>query len=109
MSTNPRRGGNGLADTPEEELVIIHVAIAAVAALLASAGALWLQGASWLVEHHVLVARAARPLIEVPGTAGAGLDLPRIAIAVAVLLAALAGTISAGRRALDRRRREELG
>lgn len=109
MSTSPNRGGNGLADTPEEELVIIHVAIAAVGAVLASAGALWLGAAGWLVEHHVLVARSAEPLLEIPGTSGSGLDLPRIAIAVALVLAVLAAAISAGRRAVERRRREELG
>ena len=109
MSNSPNGGGNGLANTPQEELVLIHVAIAAVAVLLGSAGALWLQGANWLVEHQVLVPHAAAPLLEIPATAGAGLDLPRIAIVTGVLLAAIAAGVSAAHRALNRRRHEELG
>ena len=107
MSNPAPRNSNGIADTPQEELVLIHVALAAVAIVVGSAGALWLQGSVWLVEHKVLVARAAQPLIEVPGTAGAGLDLPRIAIALSLVLAALAGAVSAARRAW-RRRPEDL-
>lgn len=106
MSTPPRRVGNGVADTPEEELVLIHVAIAAVAVVLGSAGALWLTGSVWLVQHKVLVAQAAQPLIEVPGTAGAGLDLPRVAIAAGLIVATLAGAVSYVRHAW--RRREDL-
>lgn len=106
MSNAPHRGGNGVADTPEEELVLIHVAIAAVAIVLGSAGALWLFASAWLVEHKVLVSAAAKPLIEIPGTAGAGLDLPRIAIAGGILLAGLAAAVSAVRRAWTRRREE---
>lgn len=106
MSTPPRRVGNGVADTPEEELVLIHVAIAAVAVVLGSAGALWLTGSGWLVKHEVLVAQAAQPLIEIPGTAGAGLDLPRVAIATGLIVAALAGAVSYVRHAW--RRREDL-
>jgi len=108
VSTPTRRPGNGVADTPEEELVLIHIVMGAVTIVLGSAGALWLTGAAWLVEHQVLVARAAQPLVEVPGAAGAGLDLPRIAIAAALLLAALAGAVSYVRRSWTRRREELL-
>lgn len=100
--TAPRGGSNGLADTPEEELLIIHVAMAVLALLFASAGALWLQGSAWLVEHQVLVAHTAQPLVEVPGTAGAGFDLPRLAIAAGLVLAGLATVVSAARRAWRR-------
>lgn len=44
--------------------------------------------ASWLTQRNVLVAPADNPLLVIPGTAGAGLDLMRIIpIASAILLA----------------------
>lgn len=97
--TNPANSrGNGLADTPEEEVLLIHIAMAAAALLLGSAGVIWLKGATWLVEHHVLVAAAKTPLVELPSSGGAGLDLPRIAIIAGVVIAGLAWAISAIRR-----------
>lgn len=105
MSNAPQRG-KGLADTPEEEVLLIHIGIAMVGIVLASAGALWLKGAVWLVQHKVLVAAAADPLVQIPGAAGAGLDVPRLAIAAAIILASLAAAVSSARHALGRRRQD---
>ena len=98
---------NGSADTPEEELVVINVAIGALGTVLASAGILWFKGVAWLLEHKIIVPEAAAPLITIPGTHGAGLDLPRTALAAAILLAVLTLTVSAGHRAITRSRRRE--
>lgn len=106
MNNTTRQGGNGLADTPEEELLVIIIAVVACGALLGSVGVLWLKGVTWLVEHHILIAATSHPAVAIPGAEGAGLDGPRIAIAVALLVATLAGSISAGRRRLARRRQE---
>jgi len=106
MSNTPYRG-NGLADTPEEEVLLIHIALGMVGVALASAAALWLTGSAWLVEHQVLVPAKAAPVVQIPGAAGAGLDLSRIAIAAAIVLAVLVIAVSSARRAL-RHRREDL-
>ena len=50
---------------------------------------------SWLIAHHVLVT-PARALLQVPG-AGAGLDAPRLMIAIAALAAALGDRALPGR------------
>ncbi len=103
MTLNSPQRGNGLADTPEEELLLIHVALVAAGVVLGSASAIWLMGATWLVEHQILVAQSADPLLEIPGTNGAGLDLPRVAVAAGVIVAILTIAVSAARRAFARR------
>ncbi len=103
--SNPH--GNGIADTPEEELLVINVALGALAAVLGSAAVLWLQGVQWLIQHKILLAASADPLIELPASGGAGLDLPRIAIAGGVLLGVVVLGVSAAVRAISRRRRRE--
>ena len=104
MSNNPR---NGIADTPEDELVVINAALLALGAVLGSAAVLWLKGVEWLIEHKILIAASADPLLVLPASAGAGLDLPRIAIAGGVLLGAVVLGVSAALRAISRRRRRE--
>lgn len=108
MSNPSHQRGNGLADSPQEELVLIHAGLIALGLIAGSAGALWLKGATWLVEHHILVPGAAGPILTIPGTAGAGLDLPRLAIAAAVVLAGIAVLVSSLCRIVRRRRYEDL-
>ena len=104
--SNTRYRGNGLADTPEEEVLLIHVGLALLGIVAASAGAFWLTGVTWLVERQVLVTAKAEPLVQIPGSGGAGLDIPRLAIIAAVLVATLVSAVSSARRAISRR--EEL-
>lgn len=105
MNNTPSRG-SGVANSPDEEVILVVLGALALSALVGSVGVVWVAGVGWLVEHHILVPAAAHPLLEVPGAAGAGLDLPRVAIAVALLLAVVAVTVSAARRALARSRQE---
>lgn len=103
--TYPGRSGGSYgrwADNEEEEAFLIYMGMLALGAVLGSAGLLWLKGATWLVEHQVLVAAAADPLVVIPGTGGAGLDVSRAAIAAAVILVALVSAVSAARRAWAR-------
>lgn len=48
--------------------------------------------ASWLTDHHVLVAASDNPILVIPETGGAGLDLSRILPITALLLIALVWT-----------------
>lgn len=105
MSNAPYRG-NGLADTPEEEVMLLHIGLAVLGIAVASAGTLWLKGAAWLVEHQVLVAATVDPLLKIPGTGGAGLDVPRLAILAAIVSASLVAAVSTARRAIARRRED---
>jgi hypothetical protein len=82
------------ATTPGEEMLLIYIGMAALAGLLGSVGLFWVQGTAWLVRHHVLVAAARRPFVSIAGAGGDGLDLPRLAIAIAVVLAVLAAIVS---------------
>ena len=54
----------------------------------------------------MLVPAEAQPVIQIPGAAGAGLDLPRLAIASAVAVAVLAVALSSAWRAIGRRRED---
>lgn len=45
--------------------------------------------AAWLTDHHVLVPPADNPILVLPETGGAGLDLARILPIVVLLLIAL--------------------
>ncbi len=62
----------------------------------------WADTVSWLLAHQVLVPAAEHPLLTVPGSVGAGLDVPRLALAVAAALLAFAGVAGAARRHLAR-------
>jgi len=96
VSTAP--SSHGWADSPEEEVILVIVGAVAFGAAAASAGSLWLMGASYLVDHGILVAAANHPLLAIPGADGAGLDLPRLAILAGAGLIGLAAAISAVRR-----------
>ena len=73
MNNTPPRG-SGVANSPDEEVILVVVGALALSALVGSVGLVWVAGARWLVEHHVLVPAAAHPLLEIPGAAGAGLE-----------------------------------
>lgn len=103
--SNGRRG-NGLADNEDEEVFLVNMGVLALSTVLGSAGLLWLKGSAWLVEHQVLVSAAADPLLAIPGTGGAGLDVSRLAIAAAVVLIAVMGAVGGVRRAWARNRQE---
>lgn len=98
--------GNGLADTPEEEVLLIHIGLAVLGIAAASAGALWFKGSTWLVEHQILAAAKTDPLVPIPGAAGAGLDSPRLAVLIAIVVAAVVTAASSARRAVARRRED---
>ncbi|ACZ32447.1 hypothetical protein Xcel_3448 (plasmid) [Xylanimonas cellulosilytica DSM 15894] len=104
---NSTQLGNGIADTPEEEVILIVVGLGALGLIAGSLGLFWDKTIAWLLTHGLLLPAAARPLLEIPGTDGAGLDLMRAAIAAGVLLALIAVVVSSAVRAIRRRRHAE--
>ena len=98
----------GRPQKAEEELITVLVLVCAGAAALSSAGLLWAKGGVWAVRHKLVVGRVDDPLLVLPGLHGAGLDWPRIALLLALLLMAAALTAGAIRerrkRALDQLR-----
>lgn len=85
------------------EVLSLAVLVLSFGGTIVSLAMGWLDGAiRWLVVQHVLVPAGQSPLLVIPGTHGAGLDLGRVMIvgsAVALLLVtACAGVLRAGRR-----------
>ena len=102
MSNRPI--GNGIADTPEEEFLLIFVGLGALGAIAGSLAFFWSKVVAWLLDHGILLPATAHPMLTIPGTHGAGLDVMRAAIAAGVLLALLALFVSAAVRAIHHRR-----
>lgn len=59
---------------------------------------LWTKATVWLVHNHVLVSAQARPLWHLPGAAGAGLDLPRLAVLIGLGVGLAAIVLTRARR-----------
>lgn len=103
-STSTSGQGFRLADTPEDEYVIIHALAVFALAAFSALGVLWYKGVGWLVVHQMLIPSSAHPVLVLPYTRGTGLDWSRILILVAAVVGLLALAISAARRAALRRR-----
>lgn len=54
----------------------------------------WSKVITWCLEHQVLLPAAANPLLVLPASEGAGVDLPRAAVAAAVLIGVLVASAS---------------
>lgn len=99
--------GNGIADTPEEEVLVIVVLVAGLGVVAGSIAIFWKTAVGWLLENDLLVPASAGPILELPGTGGAGLDLVGLSVGGGVLLAVLTGLVSLVVRIVIRRRRAE--
>lgn len=82
----PRIRPDGSTD-PDDLMVLLFGSIFVGPAVLAFA---WTSLVGWLIAHHVLVDAAADPLVVIPASEGAGLDLPRLLLLGAVVLGMLA-------------------
>lgn len=67
----------------DDSMVLTVVGVLAAPTLIGLLVGYWHQVVDWAVKSGVLVPAAAHPLVVLPQTT-AGLDLPRIAIAIAV-------------------------
>ena len=86
---------NPATSSADDEFVLFIIGCVAAAALVGSAGFFWLKGVTWLVEHQILVPASQHPLVALPSSDGAGLDLSRLAVLAAVLIALIAWAASA--------------
>lgn len=97
----------GSGRTADDDLfVLVMVGFLALGGVVASAGVWWAEAVRWLLAHRVLVAAGDHPLLRLPGSGGAGLDLPRLALATAALLLLTAAAAGALWRHPRRRRGE---
>ena len=88
---------SGSGRMSDDELFIVLLTAAAVlavsgAALVATG---WAEVVRWLVKHAILLSAARHPWLRLPAAHGAGLDLPRLAILGAAVLAVAAGLTAA--------------
>ncbi len=87
--------------TSDDDLFILAImGFLALGGAAAAAPLWWAKGVTWLLAHQVLVPRAEHPLLTLPRSGGAGLDVPRLAILTAALLLCLAAAGGALRRHL---------
>lgn len=79
----------------DDDLVLLTiVGFLGLGGLTAAAAAWWAQAVAWLVAHRVLIPRGGHPLLALPGSGGAGLNGPRLAVGAAAAL--LLATAAAG-------------
>jgi len=88
----------------EEDLIaVITVALTAIGSVAVVAATMWERVVSWLLQQHVVVADVGDPIVTLPASGGAGLDVPRLALLAAALVAATAVGVAGWRRRKDRR------
>ncbi len=91
------------SDTDIIVMIVVMMVLGSAGAIAAVA---WQKVVTWCLEHGLLLPPTASPMLSIPGTTGAGLDLSRIFVVVAVVAALVALTARSVRRTL--RRDEEL-
>lgn len=91
--------GSGRA-ADDDLFVLTVLGFLSLGALSAAALTWWSQAVVWLVAHRVLVPAAARPPLALPHSGGAGLDVPRLALALAAVLLFGVAVVGAVRRRL---------
>ncbi|TQC41275.1 hypothetical protein EEB14_55905 [Rhodococcus sp. WS4] len=105
-SIQPAQNAAGLSG--EDQLSLLMAAPLILGFLVAALPAMSTKAAAWLLAHDFIVAASASPLVTIPGTEGAGLDLRRLIIVAAVLALAATLALSGARRSIDRRRQQRL-
>ena len=85
--------------SPTEEITVITLAGTGILAVLSVAT--WHRLLAWMVDQKLLLPAAQDPLVTLPAGAGVGLDVPRLAIASAVLVFIVVFGIAALRRRGD--------
>lgn len=76
-------------DLDDDTMVLILLGIVAGPALLAVVASQLPDFATLLIDHQILVAPQALPILQIPGTGGAGLDWARLVSLAAVVIISL--------------------
>lgn len=87
----------------DDELWLIILGVVAFPSLAAAAIPVWNLGASWLVQHQILVPASAHPLVPLPTMQGAGLDAARLSMLVGAVVLVGVLTILSVRSLVNRR------
>jgi len=74
----------------DDLFALVTAGVLGFGALAAAAAMLWTETVAWLLAHSILLPAQRHPPIVLPYSAGAGLDLPRAAVAVYVLVMLIA-------------------
>jgi len=82
----PRSCPDGRTD-PDDLMVLLFAGLLIGPTIVVFA---WTSLVGWLVDHQVLLEAVADPLVVIPASDGAGLDLPRLLLLTAVVLGVLA-------------------
>ena len=98
--TSPAASGRNTDDDLLVLLILGALGLGSVGTLAITG---WAKTVSWLLAHQVLVAAGTHPLLAAPHAGGAGLDLPRLALATAVVLLLIVTAVGAVRRTLQGR------
>ena len=96
MSEHENRG-SALSDS--DQMALFWIVPIAITVTLGSAGLWWSKAITWLVGHSILIANDASPIVRIPAAHGAGLDGRRVIIAIAIVIAVVAISVSAGKAA----------
>ena len=89
------------ARTSDDDLfMLLLLGVFSLGAAGTAAAVLWGRVLAWLLAHQVLVAEARHPLVALPYSQGAGLDVPRLALALAGALLLTVGAVRWTRRQL---------
>lgn len=91
-------------DEARDQLTLMTFALGGLSAIVGTAAVLWTKLIDWAVRHHILVPASSNPVFEFPAAAGAGLDLPRVLLLAAVVIALLTLGALAAQRAWRARR-----
>lgn len=81
-------------------IVMVVVGMLVLGSVGGFAAVAWRNVVAWCLEHGLLLPSSVSPMLSVPGTEGAGLDLSRLAVLAAVLIFVAALAARGVRRAL---------
>ena len=67
----PQHGNNSKALSDDDQMALIWIAPLAATMALGSAGLWWSTAIAWMVDHSILIASEASPMVAIPASDGA--------------------------------------
>ncbi len=87
MTDNTRSTGSGVSGN--EVVIIAGICLLGAGAIGSAVLTQWQQAVAWMLAHQVLVPARGNPAFSLPASGGAGIDWPRVLIAVAAVMVAV--------------------